>query len=213
MKKFAVLLALLTLMLCIVPCYAEDALTTVAPVDPVAPIAPDTPVSSDSADPLPEQEDIPLIGEAVVGTDAPIAPSPDTPIEPPIAPDAGEAFEGKDILLIAPAPGEEVVTDGALAVAPEAPAANVVISTTVDEEGNIVLTMADGSTMIAGKAEALQPEVETEGTDFMFEPANFVSNLYYMAVGMVGIFIVIGLIVLATILLNRLFRDKAQKSE
>jgi hypothetical protein len=104
-------------------------------------------------------------------------------------------------------------TDGALAVAPEAPAANVVVSTTVDEEGNILLTMADGSTMIAGKAEATQPEAETETTGFMFEPANFVSNLYYMAVGMVGIFIVIGLIVLATILLNRFFRDKAQKSE
>lgn len=210
MKKFAVLLALLTLMLCIVPCYAEDALTTVAPV---APVAPDTPVSSTPAEALPEQEDIPLIGEAFVGTDAPIAPSPDTPIEHPIAPDAGESYEGKDILLIAPAPGEEIVTDGALAVAPEAPAANVVVSTTVDEEGNILLTMADGSTMIAGKAEATQPEAETETTGFMFEPANFVSNLYYMAVGMVGIFIVIGLIVLATILLNRFFRDKAQKSE
>jgi hypothetical protein len=210
MKKFAVLLALLTLMLCIVPCYAEDALTTVAPV---APVAPDTPVSSTPAEALPEQEDIPLIGEAFVGTDAPIAPSPDTPIEHPIAPDAGESYEGKDILLIAPAPGEEIVTDGALAVAPEAPAANVVVSTTVDEEGNILLTMADGSTMIAGKAEATQPESETETTGFMFEPANFVSNLYYMAVGMVGIFIVIGLIVLATILLNRFFRDKAQKSE
>ena len=170
MKKFAVLLALLALMLCIVPCYAEDA------VAPDAPVAPDTPVAYDPA------------------------------------PDTGVAFEGEDILLIAPAPDEET-TDGALAVAPEAPAANVVISTTVDEEGNIMLTMADGSTMIAGKAEAVKPETETEKTGFMFEPANFISNLYYMAVGMVGIFIVIGLIVLATILLNRLFRDKVQKSE
>ena len=168
MKKFAVLLALLALMLCIVPCYAEDA------VAPDAPVAPDTPVAYDPA------------------------------------PDTGVAFEGEDILLIAPAPDGET-TDGALAVAPEAPAANVVISTTVDEEGNIILTMADGSTMIAGKAEAVKPE--TEKTGFMFEPANFISNLYYMAVGMVGIFIVIGLIVLATILLNRLFRDKVQKSE
>lgn len=209
---------MLALMLCIVPCYAEDTVASagdillIAPA-PDAPVAPDTPVSSEPADLLPEMEDTPLIGEAFVGTDAPIAPSPDMPIEHPIAPDAGETFEGKDILLIAPAPGEEIVTDGALATAPEAPASNVVISTTVDEEGNIVLTMADGSTMIAGKAEAVEPETETEKTGFMFEPGNFITNLYYMGVGMVGIFIVIGLIVLVTILLNRLFREKAQKSE
>lgn len=32
---------------------------------------------------------------------------------------------------------------------------------------------------------------------------NFVDNLYYMAVGMAGIFLVIGVIILITLLLNR----------
>ena len=37
------------------------------------------------------------------------------------------------------------------------------------------------------------------------EPANFVSNLGYMATGMVGIFVVIGIIILATSLMNKIF--------
>lgn len=36
----------------------------------------------------------------------------------------------------------------------------------------------------------------------MFEPMNFVDNLRYMGLGMLGIFIVIGVIVLMTIILN-----------
>ena len=31
-----------------------------------------------------------------------------------------------------------------------------------------------------------------------FEPMNFIYNLYYMGVGMLGVFIIIGIIVLAT---------------
>ena len=42
-----------------------------------------------------------------------------------------------------------------------------------------------------------------------FEPANFVSNLGYMATGMVGIFVVIGVIIVATVIINKLTnRDK-----
>ena len=37
------------------------------------------------------------------------------------------------------------------------------------------------------------------------EPANFVSNLGYMATGMVGIFVVIGVIILATTVMNKIF--------
>lgn len=33
--------------------------------------------------------------------------------------------------------------------------------------------------------------------------SNFISNLYYMGVGMLGIFLVIGIIILITELLNR----------
>ena len=37
---------------------------------------------------------------------------------------------------------------------------------------------------------------------------NFVANLRYMAVGMAGIFIVIGVIILITMLLNKLTKNK-----
>ncbi|MBE6679849.1 MAG: hypothetical protein E7598_04925 [Ruminococcaceae bacterium] len=40
------------------------------------------------------------------------------------------------------------------------------------------------------------------------EPANFVNNLGYMATGMVGIFVVIGIIILATIAMNKFFSNK-----
>ena len=43
---------------------------------------------------------------------------------------------------------------------------------------------------------------------FMFEPMNFVSNLYYMGVGMAGIMIVIGVIIGLTALLNAMTKGK-----
>lgn len=39
---------------------------------------------------------------------------------------------------------------------------------------------------------------------FMFEPLNFVKNLSTMGIGMLGIFIVIGVIIVATALINKL---------
>ena len=42
-------------------------------------------------------------------------------------------------------------------------------------------------------------------TEIFFEPMNFVSNLQYMGIGMLVIFVVIGIIMLATSLLNRFF--------
>ncbi len=39
---------------------------------------------------------------------------------------------------------------------------------------------------------------------FMFEPMNFVTNLSTMGIGMLGIFIVIGIIIGATVLINKL---------
>lgn len=41
-----------------------------------------------------------------------------------------------------------------------------------------------------------------------FNPINFITNLRYLAVGMVSIFIVIGVIILVTILLNKIFTKK-----
>ena len=42
------------------------------------------------------------------------------------------------------------------------------------------------------------------------EPMNFVHNLYYMGVGMAGIFIVIGVIIGITMFLNHITRDKQE---
>ncbi|MBR2622321.1 MAG: hypothetical protein IKC97_08110 [Clostridia bacterium] len=50
-----------------------------------------------------------------------------------------------------------------------------------------------------------------ENHEFKFEPSQFVDNLYYMGVGMVGIFLVIGIIILATVALNRIFSGKAKE--
>lgn len=45
----------------------------------------------------------------------------------------------------------------------------------------------------------------------MFELANFVSSLKYLVVGMVSIFIVIGVIILATVILSKVFPEKKDK--
>lgn len=39
--------------------------------------------------------------------------------------------------------------------------------------------------------------------NFNFEPMNFVNNLGYMCKGMIGIFVVIGVIVILTVVLNK----------
>lgn len=41
-----------------------------------------------------------------------------------------------------------------------------------------------------------------------FNPMNFVYNLEYMGVGMLGIFVVIGIIIVATMLINKLANKK-----
>lgn len=41
-----------------------------------------------------------------------------------------------------------------------------------------------------------------------FNPINFITNLRYLAVGMISIFIVIGVIILVTVLLNKIFTNK-----
>ena len=40
-----------------------------------------------------------------------------------------------------------------------------------------------------------------------FEPANFISYLKYMGIGMLVIFVVIGIIVLTTMLINKVFAE------
>ena len=55
-------------------------------------------------------------------------------------------------------------------------------------------------------AMATEP-VATEAANLVFEPANFVGNLRYMGIGMLVIFVVIGIIILATMLTNYLFSE------
>ena len=43
-------------------------------------------------------------------------------------------------------------------------------------------------------------------SSFVFEPMHFIDNLYYMGVGMLGIFLVIGVIILITMMLNKFTR-------
>ena len=47
--------------------------------------------------------------------------------------------------------------------------------------------------------------VTEEGPQIIFDPMNFVENLEYMGVGMLVIFVIIGIIILSTKLINYLF--------
>jgi Na+-transporting methylmalonyl-CoA/oxaloacetate decarboxylase gamma subunit len=85
-----------------------------------------------------------------------------------------------------------------------------IVSTYINDDGELILVMSDGTERNAGATEEVGQESDGEKT-FFFTPGNFVSNLYYMGVGMVGIFLVIGIIVLATVLLNRAFSGKAKE--
>ena len=42
-----------------------------------------------------------------------------------------------------------------------------------------------------------------------FLPMNFVNNLVYMAAGMIGIFLVMGVVILLTYALNKIFSKKS----
>ena len=57
--------------------------------------------------------------------------------------------------------------------------------------------------LIAPKPEAV------EVAQLVFDPAKFVDNLQYMGIGMLVIFIVIGVIILSTKLINYLFSDSS----
>ncbi len=46
-----------------------------------------------------------------------------------------------------------------------------------------------------------------------FDPMRFVDNLSYMGAGMLGIFVVIGLIVVATVILNKATAPKKKKTQ
>ena len=51
----------------------------------------------------------------------------------------------------------------------------------------------------------MAPPAET--AQLVFDPAKFLHNLQYMGIGMLVIFIIIGVIILSTLLINYLFSD------
>ncbi|MBQ7936076.1 MAG: hypothetical protein IJ333_06985 [Clostridia bacterium] len=53
-----------------------------------------------------------------------------------------------------------------------------------------------------------QVAAETPESQIVFNPMNFVANLRYMGIGMLVIFVLIGLIILTTMLVNKIFSKK-----
>ena len=79
-----------------------------------------------------------------------------------------------------------------------------------DEKGEGDVAESPIPTVGATDAEVAE-DLNTEKEDapkMIFEPMNFVKNLYYMGLGMLGIFVVIGVIILATAALNKFFKEK-----
>ena len=54
---------------------------------------------------------------------------------------------------------------------------------------------------------AAQDAVAEGGAQIVFEPANFVTSLQYMGIGMLVIFAIIGIIALTTMLINKIFSE------
>ena len=54
--------------------------------------------------------------------------------------------------------------------------------------------------------QATEPVAE-EAVSIGFNPGNFIHNLQYMGIGMLVIFAVIGIIVLTTMLINKVFAE------
>ena len=60
---------------------------------------------------------------------------------------------------------------------------------------------------ILAAAQAVEQEVTDSTTNISFNPENFITNLKYMGIGMLVIFAVIGIIVLTTMLINKVFAE------
>ena len=61
---------------------------------------------------------------------------------------------------------------------------------------------------ILAAALAAEQEVTEGTTKIAFQPENFITNLKYMGIGMLVIFVIIGLIALSTMLINKVFSEK-----
>ena len=72
----------------------------------------------------------------------------------------------------------------------------------------------EGASVTIGAMESvLEAAVEEDAPKMIFEPMNFVKNLSYMGVGMLGIFIVIGVIIIAVVVLNKVTAPKKTDNE
>ena len=49
--------------------------------------------------------------------------------------------------------------------------------------------------------------------NFIFEPANFVKTLSYMGIGMLGVFMIVGIIMIATYIIGSLSSKSPKKDE
>ena len=123
---------------------------------------------------------------------------------PPVDPDAPDgSVEDSDIGEATTIPGtaaDATLDEKDSLVTPIAPSAPT--DTSAPTTGSVI-GGADGPTAI----------LVAESDGISFHPENFIHSLSYMGTGMIGIFIVIGLIVLATVVLNKMFSDKSKKDE
>jgi hypothetical protein len=71
--------------------------------------------------------------------------------------------------------------------------------------------MEDITTTLGAAAETTEAVADALSSGIAFEPMNFVSNLQYMGMGMLGIFIVIAAIWGVTVALNKIFASKPEK--
>ncbi len=69
----------------------------------------------------------------------------------------------------------------------------------------------ENTTAITDVTEAIETTAEALSSGIAFEPMNFVTNLQYMGMGMLGIFIVIAAIWGVTVALNKIFASKPEK--
>jgi len=95
-------------------------------------------------------------------------------------------------LSIAPAFAEEASAENAK---------NVLVETYTDEEENVIFAFEDGRKYNATMNEWIV-EVEDNGMSISFSTENAITSLNYMWQGMLCIFIVIGVIILAVYLMN-----------
>lgn len=71
----------------------------------------------------------------------------------------------------------------------------------------MVTVMENGQELDFLQTQEVQEASDTqEAVEMQFQPMEFVNNLNYMGMGMLGIFVVIGVIIAITATLNKIFK-------